>query len=76
MTNGGSPGGEDPMMKLVFHGVKDSLIKIKGATKANMPDAQPRANILREHLRIVGNFIRKILNDDESSTAGMEGRLW
>ena len=76
MTNGTPTSGEDELMKLLFREVKHSLEKIKSATKNNIPDSQPRANLLREHLRVVGNFIRKVLAEDDSLGAGMEARLW
>ncbi len=68
---GGDAG--DEMLKLIFKPVRDSLEVIQSATKSNLPDAPARANILREHLRIVGNFVRTTLEDDGAS---LEGRLW
>ena len=69
---GGSDGG-DEMLRLIFKPVRDSLKIIQSATKSNLPDAPARANILREHLRNIGNFIRGTLEEDGAS---LEGRLW
>jgi chromodomain-helicase-DNA-binding protein 1 len=73
-TNGavGGDAGDD-MLKLIFKPVRESLKIIQSATKSNLPDAPARANILREHLRILGNFVRATLDDDGAS---LEGRLW
>jgi chromodomain-helicase-DNA-binding protein 1 len=70
-TVGGDAG--DEMLKLIFKPVRESLKIIQSATKSNLPDAPARANILREHLRILGNFVRATLDDDGAS---LEGRLW
>ena len=73
-VNGTSNGdGGDEMLKLIFKPVRESLKIIQSATKSNLPDAPARANILREHLRSLGNFIRTTLEDDDAS---LEGRLW
>ena len=75
MTNGVSNKNEDDeMLRLVFKPVRESLKAVKGATKANFPDAQKRANILREHLRILGNFIKGLQDEEEGTTLGP--RLW
>jgi chromodomain-helicase-DNA-binding protein 1 len=71
-ANGASNDG-DQMLHLLFKPVRESLKVIKSATKSNMPDPQARANVLREHLRIIGNFTRTLLDED---TASLESRLW
>jgi len=58
---------------LIFKPVRESLKIIQSATKSHLPDAPARANILREHLRIIGHFVRATLEDDG---AALEGRLW
>ena len=58
---------------LLFKPVRESLKVIKSATKSNVPDPQARANVLREHVRIIGNFIRTLLDED---TVSLESRLW
>ena len=71
-TNGAGNDG-DQMLHLLFKPVRESLKVIKSATKSNMPDPQARANVLREHLRIIGNFTRTLLDED---TVSLESRLW
>lgn len=73
-TNGAVSGDAgDDMLKLIFRPVRESLKIIQSATRSNLPDAPARANILREHLRILGNFVKATLEDDGAS---LEGRLW
>jgi chromodomain-helicase-DNA-binding protein 1 len=71
----GSTGGDggDDMLRVIFKPVRESLKVIQSATKSNLPDAPARANILREHLRIIGNFVKDTLEDGGVS---LEGRLW
>jgi chromodomain-helicase-DNA-binding protein 1 len=71
----GDVGGDagDEMLRLIFRPVRESLRIIQSATKSNLPDAPARANILREHLRILGNFVKATLEDGGAS---LEGRLW
>lgn len=76
VPNGRPSEDNDSMVRLIFHDVRDSLVQIQNATKNNIPDHVARAGLLRQHLRVVGNFIRKILDDEDSVTAGLEGRLW
>lgn len=73
-TNGGSTDDDAALMKLVFKPANDSLTAVKNATKASVPDSKQRANILREHLRTLGNFIRSIEQEEETRTIGP--RLW
>lgn len=68
----GSDAG-DEMLRLIFRPVRESLKIIQSATKSNLPDAPARANILREHLRILGNFVKATVEDGGAS---LEGRLW
>ncbi|KAL9115499.1 MAG: hypothetical protein Q9227_000820 [Pyrenula ochraceoflavens] len=71
VTNG-VPGkkADDEMLRLIFKPVRDSLIHVNTATKATIPDSQRRANILREHLRVLGNFIRDLQDEEGATTLG------
>ena len=62
------------MLWVLFKPVRESLKMVKAATKSNMPDSQPRANILREHLRVIGNFIRASVEED--GLPSLETRFW
>lgn len=63
----------DEMLRLIFKPVRESLKIIQSATKSNLPDAPSRANILREHLRKIGDFVKDTLQDESAS---LEERLW
>ncbi|KAL9621972.1 MAG: hypothetical protein Q9160_003634 [Pyrenula sp. 1 TL-2023] len=73
-ANGVSGDDNAALMKLVFKPANESLTALKTATKTSVPDSKQRANILREHLRNLGNFIRTIEQEEETRTIGP--RLW
>lgn len=53
-------------MKLLFKPIKESLKRVQAATKANIKSQKERANIMKNELVIIGNFIENLSQDEES----------
>ena len=64
------------MMVLIFKPVRESMKKIKAATKSAIPDNQKRANVLRELLTEIGEFIQSQLVELEEESNALEARFW
>ena len=64
------------MMVLIFKPVRESMKKIKAATKGAIPDNQKRANVLRELLTEIGEFIQSQLVELEEESNALEARFW
>jgi chromodomain-helicase-DNA-binding protein 1 len=73
LTNGQEA---DQMMVLIFKPVRESMKKIKAATKSAIPDNQKRANVLRELLTEIGEFIQSQLVELEEESNALEARFW
>lgn len=67
-----SSTSEDPMHKLV-QPIRDCLVRVKGATKSQVPDEKERANMLRESLQTAGKFFKQ---SGREGGAAIEDKLW
>jgi chromodomain-helicase-DNA-binding protein 1 len=54
------------LMKLIFKPIKDSLKRVQAATKTNIKSQKERANIMKNELVIIGNFIESLSQDEDS----------
>lgn len=66
--NGHSPNAHQSssLMKLIFKPVRESLKRVQAATKTNVKSQKERANIMKNELVIIGNFIESLSQDEES----------
>ena len=78
MNGVGSEVKNHALMRLVFKPVHESLIAVKGATKANVRDSKCRANILRDELGRIGGFVKNVIKTDSVGADGgtLEADLW
>ncbi|EXJ77380.1 chromodomain-helicase-DNA-binding protein 1 [Capronia epimyces CBS 606.96] len=74
-ANGSAPE-VDPLMLMLFKPVRESLKKIKAATKSAIPDAQARANELRMLLKEIGSFITEQVAELDDNHDSVEKRFW
>jgi len=69
----GSFSDVDPMLKMLFKPVRESLRNVQTATKEGVKNKHERAKILRTELVKIGEFVRTLLDEEDKS---LEGRLW
>jgi chromodomain-helicase-DNA-binding protein 1 len=62
------------MMRMVFRPIRDSLKRVQGATKENIKSQKDRANVMKEELVTIGNFISSLSQEEESK--GFENAFW
>ncbi|RDW88846.1 hypothetical protein BP6252_00878 [Coleophoma cylindrospora] len=67
------PGDSDPMLKVVFRPVRDSLKRVQSATKDHIKSQKERASVMKSELQKLGRFIEDILEDRETMEAMQEG---
>ncbi|KAH8592415.1 putative chromodomain helicase [Bisporella sp. PMI_857] len=60
----------NPLMKLIFKPIKDSLTRVQSATKNNIKSQKERASIMKNELVIIGDFIESLSQDDPSLKPG------
>ncbi|KAK2853295.1 hypothetical protein FQN49_005216, partial [Arthroderma sp. PD_2] len=73
--NMATPTGGDNMLRSIFKPIREHLRRVSQVTKESIPSKPERAAELRRLLRMIGDFIRGIL-DGEEARASLEGRLW
>jgi chromodomain-helicase-DNA-binding protein 1 len=74
--NGSTPAQEDdPMVRLVFKPIKESLKKLKAATKENIKSKKERATVIKDELFNIGNFIVSLEEEDGEGAIPLL-RLW
>jgi chromodomain-helicase-DNA-binding protein 1 len=54
------------MMKVIFKPIKDSLKRVQSATKTNIKSQKERANVMKQELVTIGDFIQSLSQDEES----------
>ena len=67
------------MLRMVFHSLSGNLDKVHGATKESIPDKKRRAEVLRQELTTIGDFIRDMVSkntDGPEGQGGMDKVLW
>jgi len=64
----------DPMMRMVFRPIKDSLKRVQSATKENIKSQKERAIVMKEELVTIGNFIKSLAQEEEGK--GFEKAFW
>lgn len=79
--NGNSTGnGDDPTYrKLLLMPIQSNLSALKSATKDNQPDKKDRAQMLRDELQHVGDYVMELidkLDDGKQSRLQTERGLW
>lgn len=75
-TANGTGPEVDPLMVMLFKPVRESLKKIKAATKNAIPDSQARAFELRIHLKEIGSFITQQVAELDDNHDSVEKRFW
>ena len=75
---GGSEAKNHALMRLAFKPVQESLNSVRGATKENVRDKAQRANILRNELIRIGEFVKNVIATDTVGAVGgtLEVDLW
>jgi chromodomain-helicase-DNA-binding protein 1 len=73
-TKEGHDARPNPMIRILFKPIKDSLKRIQMATKSNIKSQKERANVMKKELIIVGNFIEDI--DSEDVDAKLKNDFW
>jgi chromodomain-helicase-DNA-binding protein 1 len=56
----------ESMMKVIFKPIKDSLKRVQSATKTNIKSQKERANVMKQELVTIGDFIQSLSQDEES----------
>lgn len=82
-TNGGSRADDTTttmMLRVLFKPVRESLKSVQGATKEGVPDKHERAKLLRTELVKIGEFVKKVVEEESSGVeldaVSLEGRFW
>lgn len=70
----GTSDENDPMLKVLFKPVRESLKSVQTATKEGVKNKHERAKILRTELVKIGGFVRTMLEDEDYSS--LEERVW
>jgi chromodomain-helicase-DNA-binding protein 1 len=66
---------ESDMMRIIFKPIRDSLKRLQNATKEKVSSQKHRAQILKEELISIGNFIDGLDQDDEDIGA-LRPKFW
>ncbi|KAK4999651.1 ATP-dependent DNA helicase Hrp3 [Elasticomyces elasticus] len=70
-----SSSPSDGMAKM-FAVMKPNLVRVSGATKAQVPDDDKRLKIIKVEIINIGNFIKAHVRDGKELSADLEERLW
>lgn len=71
--------GGSPYCRLLLMPIQDNLLALKSATKDNRPDKKDRAQVLRNELQHVGDYVMQLINQLDSSPGSKlesERGLW
>ncbi|KAK4918217.1 hypothetical protein LTR28_013174 [Elasticomyces elasticus] len=63
-------------MAKMFAVMKPNLVRVSGATKAQVPDDDKRLKIIKVEIINIGNFIKAHVRDGKELSADLEERLW
>jgi chromodomain-helicase-DNA-binding protein 1 len=67
----------DPMMRIVFKPVKESLKKIQSATKERIKSQKERASVMKNELVTIGDFVENELRDSPADqVTSLRARFW
>lgn len=65
-------GDDDPMLKLLFKPIKDSLRRVELATAERVKSRKERAAVMKQELVTIGDFISGLLEGDDT----VNDRVW
>ncbi|CAG8981346.1 hypothetical protein HYALB_00013623 [Hymenoscyphus albidus] len=67
----------DPMMRIVFKPVKESLKRIQAATKERIKSQKERASVMKSELVVIGDFVEAELKETPSTQVkSLRSRFW
>lgn len=64
----------DPMVKVIFRPVRESLKRVQSATKDRIKSQKERAGMMRKELIVLGDFITQLETDEEIQA--LRPRFW
>jgi chromodomain-helicase-DNA-binding protein 1 len=73
-SNSASYDAQDPMIRVVFRPIKDTLRQVQSATKDRIKSQKERASIMKKALMKIGDFINEMENGEDITS--LRPRFW